>query len=363
MAKIAGALVAIGPERGGVFAPPLTIEGLAEAIKSFQEFQKLPVRDGRVDRGGGTLKRINAILNGIAPIPPPTPPPTPVNTGAILPLQTGLPAQVDKNTWSPVESSLITEMVFKWTGIQGKGKIFYFQLNENVVPRWYGVLVPDGATFDKAHIFFHPTPGQAGYDDRQYQTLGNWVNVWHYLTDDFGSQFCAAARGWVLFMPLMTNGVFGTCGIFPRRWESIVSQIFGMIKSNNMTASADPVSIQKVIVSSFSSGIAYSHVFRANAGLGARLSGVIDFDGGISSFPQLSAAIKAPAGRIVRMQQMPTTQSALSLLAANNTFPLGQPRWGGPYANLFSKNPKDAVLQIHGTIPQTTMFIAAGRLH
>ena len=359
---IGAALLAVVPQRGGLFAVPLSIEGLAQAIESFQRFQRLASHDGRVDRGGKTLERFNDILNpGLRPAPPV---PKPAGTGALRPLSggTSLVASVDKNTWSPVESSLVSEMVFKWTGITGKGRISYFELDENDVPRWFGVLVPDGvSSFDKVHLFFHPTPGQAGYQDAQYQSLGNWTDIFHYLTDPMAAQFCAAGTGRVLVMPLMTQSAASTCGMFPQRWESIVGGMLGMLKSGNSSGTAPPVTVSSMVVSSFSSGITYSHHFRAKAALGARLAGVIDFDGGISSYGQLSGQLSGPAGRVVRMQQMPSTASSLGSLAGRNIFPLGHPRWGGPYEGLFPRNEKQALLQIHGTIPQTMMAIAARR--
>jgi hypothetical protein len=274
----------------------------------------------------------------------------------------GLATAVDQNTWTPIEISLTSELVFRWGGAAGKGKISYFELDENVVPKWFGVLVPEGVnTFDKVHIFFHPTPRQAGYNDAHYQGLGNWTGIFHYLSDRMGSQFCAAGMGRVLFMPLMTESAAATCGVFPQRWESIVGRILGMVKSGNMSGSANPVTISSVVVSSFSSGITYSHNFRNKAGLGSRLVGAIDFDGGISSYRRYSAVNTTPLGRVIRMQQMPATQQMLRPLAEQNTFPLARPRWGGPYENLFPKNEAQALLQIHGTIPQTMMVIAARR--
>ena len=47
-----------------------------------------------------------------------------------------------------------------------------FALNSNVVvPNWFGVAVPNGIQdFTRPNIFFHPTPGQAGYNDADYPT-------------------------------------------------------------------------------------------------------------------------------------------------------------------------------------------------
>lgn len=363
VAAIAAALVAVGPERGGIFGPPLSVEGLGQAIESFQTFQRLPARDGRVDPGGATLARINLVLNGGAVPPPPTPPPS--GTGELRPMRGAgdLASRVEAVTWTPVESSLVREMVFSWTGVSGGGRIHYFELDENVVPRWFGVLVPDGtADFRRVHLFFHPTPSQAGYKDAQYAGLANWGGIFHYLTDSMGSQFCAAGTGRVLIMPLMTQGAASTCGMLPRRWEPLFGAMLARVAAGDPARVVPPLPVLDVLVSSFSSGITYSNAFRSAAGLGSRLSGVIDFDGGISSYRHLSAAIRTPPGRVVRMQQMPCTQATLAPLAAQGVFPLPLQRWGGPYENLFPKNAAQALLQVHGTIPQTMMFIAASRL-
>jgi hypothetical protein len=360
---IGAALVALGVDRGGLFAPPLSIDGLAQAIESFQRFQRLPTRDGKVDRDGATLRQINALLNPGGLLPP-SPKPSAGGAGQIRPLQSNatLANSVKKSAWTPVESSLIKDQVFQWTSVAGSGTIAYFELTENVVPRWFGVLVPTGLTrFDRVHLFFHPTPAQAHIKDSDYATLGGFANVFHYLSDDFGAQFCAAGTNRVMVMPLMTQSAAGDCGVFPQRWESILNQIFALLGSKNGGQPAAPSTIQSVVVSSFSSGIAYSHQFRQRAQLGARLSGVIDFDGIFSTARSNSAALSGPAGHVVRMQQGSSPEARLPILAVQNNFPLGRPRWGGPFANLFSKNPTTAGLEIHGSIPQRMMFIAARR--
>lgn len=357
VAKISAALVMVGPDRGGIFAPPLSTDGLAQAIQSFQRFQHLPVADGKVDRGGSTLRRLNEILNpGLTPPPAPAP----AGTGEIRRLEhLSLPAGTEGTAYTPIEQSFTSELVFSWGSVSAKGRILYFELDERVVPRWFGVLVPEQPVFEKAHIFFHPTPRQAGHDDANYHSLGSFQNIFHYLWELMGKQFCAAGNGRVLIMPLMTQGAAGDCGMFPQRWESIVARIFGMVSSGDMSASASPVSIASVVVSSFSSGITYSHHFRSRAKLGNRLTAVIDFDGSFSTFSQFSAVIGHQ--RAIRMQQMQATQPMLPRLAAQNIFPLAKPRWGGPFANHFSQNEKRAAGEIHGTIPQTMMFFAATR--
>ncbi len=363
VAKIAAALVAVGAERGGIFAPPLSIDGLAQAIRGFQDFHTLPARDGRVDPGGGTLKKINAVLfPGLVPRPP-TPPQGTGRLKVIDAVAHSLVTSVNKPVNTPVEASLVRDLLFDWTVVAGGGRITYFELDEVVVPRWFGVLVPNGTTrFSSVHIFFHPTPAQAGFDDRQYHNLAAFKAIWHHLTDDMAAQFCAAATGRVLVMPLMTNGAAGTAGIFPQRWESLVAKMLGMLSSGNLTDSAAPVGIDNTVVSSFSAGIAYSHAFISRAKLGSKLKGIIDFDGAFSSFSGLSAGLGAGISPAVRMQQMVgVKQSQIAGMAARNLFPLPPTRFN-KLLIVPAKDDRQSMNMIHGLIPRVTMFTAARRV-
>jgi hypothetical protein len=363
VAKIGAASVAVGPDCGGTCGPPLTPEGLGQAIAASQRLQHPPAPGSGVWRGRASLRR-SSKSPGRGAMPPP--PPTPVQTATMRPMRNagGLATAVDHNTDTPSEASLLSEFVFQWGSVAGKGKISYFELDQPVIPRWFGVLVPDGvSSFDKAHIFFHPTPGQGGYDDANYQALGNWSNLFYYLSSRMGAQFCAAGTGRVMVMPLMTWGTANDCGILPQRWEPIVSRIFGMLKSNDMSGSAPPASISDVVVSSFSSGITYSHHFRNKANLGARLAGVIDLDGRFSQFGSLSEKLGNPK-RLVRMQQMPATQRDLARLLSQSIIPLGRLRWDhrtSPYRGVFPGDDLATLSKIHRTVPQTMMFIAARR--
>lgn len=356
-------MVAIGPDRGGIFGIPLSIGGLAEAIRSFQTFQKLPARDGKVNKNGNTLKRINEILNpGAFPIPPIPPSPF-AGTGTIKNMP-DMSTSIDKVVWSPVESSLVSETPFKWSSVKGNGKVFFFELDEDVVPNWFGVVVPNGVTsFEHLHIFFHPTASNLRLDDKEYKTpgKGRFRGILHYLTDDMTVQFCAAQTGQVLVMPLLTTGVKDTCGIFPQRWESIVGQMLGQIASGSMSQSASPQAISSVVVSSFSNGITYSAAFRNRAKLGAKLRSTIDFDGIISTFKDKSLALPQSA---LRFWQSAASGPNLFALSASNLFPLPNPRWaseGGPFKGGFKGNFQQIMLQIHGRIPQTMMHFAAKR--
>lgn len=111
-------------------------------------------------------------------------------------------------------------------------------------PNWFGVAVPDGITdFSNVVIYFHPTPGQAGYIDADYpfktsggfSTHTNWKELLGYV-DRLGGQLAGAVKragatpNQIVIVPLMRNGnVDGgrsvDAGILPRQWYYIVNDI------------------------------------------------------------------------------------------------------------------------------------------
>ena len=139
--------------------------------------------------------------------------------------------------------------------------------------------------------------------------------------------------------------------MLPERWEALIGKALGII------AGTAPVAISTLVVSSFSSGIAYSAAFRKQARVGGRLRGVIDFDGIISTHKRHSQALAAPA---VRMWQTDVAAAQIIPQAATNFFPLPLKRWdtagSGPY-----KFRGNIMMQMHGTIPITMMYVAARR--
>lgn len=349
VAAVGGALVGIGPQNGGVFGPPLSLDALADAIRQFQSAQGMGAPDGKVDPGGNTLRRLNAILF-----------PDEVGISELTGVG-GLVTSVNTTVWAPQEDSLVRDLIFDWEPITGVGTMFYFQLAEQTVPRWFGVLVPDGTTeFDRVHIFFHPTPAQAGYQDAVYHTPGAFTGIFHYLSESFGTLFCAANSGRILVMPLMTQASAADCGTFPARWANYLGVILGRL-ATGAVAGAPFQPISSVVLSSFSSGIVYSHQFRARTNLGSRLAAVVDFDGMFSTYANLSQQVTNPGGLVIKAQQSTATAQNVPVLAAQNVFPVPRPRWAGPWANSFDPNPQAAALQVHAVVAQTMIKIAAER--
>lgn len=355
VAKIGAALIAVGPTRGGVLAIPLSIGALGEAIKNFQNFHQLPVRDGKVDPTGRTLKKINEILNGgLPPLPN-------IRTGTVKHLSDMMQG-MNRSADAPIEASLTSDWIIKWGTVGNGGVVHFFELDEDVVPNWFGVLVPNGVkTFENIHLFFHPTPSNRQIDDRDYKTAGKgrFTEILHYLTDDMAIQFCAAQTGQILIMPLMTQGAADTCGILPQRWESIFIKILGQLASLEMYQVSAPTSISSLVVSSFSNGITYSSAFRGKASLGTKLRGIIDFDGIISQSSSKSLALPPTA---LRFWQSGFVGKNLFALSAANSFPLPLERWQEyPNKAIFKGDFRYIMYMIHGTIPQTMMHFAARR--
>jgi hypothetical protein len=115
-------------------------------------------------------------------------------------------------------------------------------------PNWFGVAVPDGITdFTNVVIYFHPTPGQAGYEDVDYplKTSSGRNTYWKELlgyVDRLGAQLAGAVKGFnatpnqIVVVPLMRNDNLDgrddngnlrhvKAGILPRQWYYVVSDI------------------------------------------------------------------------------------------------------------------------------------------
>jgi hypothetical protein len=235
----------------------------------------------------------------------------------------GLKTTVDAREWAPIYPSLASDRVFGWTSVAGKGRIQYFQLFEHVTPNWFGVVVPVGIHApNDVLLFFHPTPGRAGYRDEDYKSKAGWDSLFHYLSDPMAAQFCAAGTGQILVMPLMSDESSTTCGILPQHWESILSQILGFVTAGDESQVAAQRPVESVVVASFCTGIRYSASFRKTAQLGKRLRGVIDFDSIVSSGHDHPHTLAATDHPVMRMQQMSFDDKLLPAHAQQGLYPL-----------------------------------------
>lgn len=213
-----------------------------------------------------------------------------------------------------------------------------FAIADNVVPNWFGVAVPAGITeFGNAHIFFHPTPGQAQYVDSDYPAKkGKWPELFYYM-ERLGYQLDGAARDQVLIMPFLTEAA-KDAGILPGHWQQISTDILTAVRDTVTGAVGPPVEAASVVVSSYSAGIIYSDSFRRlAAGLSPLLAEVWDLDGNISSYHAISQALRTSAGRrVIQYDQIPSND--------HTSFHVPLPRWAGYVA------PPTNAAQVHGLI-------------
>jgi hypothetical protein len=187
-----------------------------------------------------------------------------------------------------------------------------FAIADNVVPNWFGVALPRGLSdFTRPHIFFHPTPGQAGYVDGDYANkTGKWPELFYYM-ERLGYQLDGARRNQIIIMPFMTEQA-KTGGILPVNWQDIVTQILQLVHVDIAPSQTSPLSISQLVVSSFSAGMIYSDNFRrTGVNVASVLAEVWDFDGLYSSYKAISQALHNTATvQAIKYDQVPSADAS-----------------------------------------------------
>lgn len=258
--------------------------------------------------------------------------------------------QHDPGRATVVPGSVPGSGLLQFTGMDLSITTLLFAVNANVVPNWIGVAVPDGLTdFTRPNLFFHPTPGQAGYSDADYPTkAGPWPKLFYYM-ERLGYQIAGSGRGQMVVMPFLTEAATSDW-ILPANWQDIITDILASVSGVLQPQQTAPAAIAQVVVSSFSSGILYSHAFRATAaGLPALLGEIWDFDGSISSVSQYSKELR-------HGQSVPVVQYDQNAALGASSYHLPVPRWAGFYDS--SAIPK-TVAAVHPLI-RDFMFLHAG---
>jgi len=340
--------------------PVIESDDFIDAIKDFQFTENLNP-DGVIGRNGDTLRRINALLKTSGPLPRSRKRHKRLFGGGVSRIDPpdNAPTAFAKIFPSPVPLSLRTEFHFQWQNLtKPEPRILYYELDENVVPNLFGVVVPSTLrSFDSAHIFFHPNPGGDGYNDAAYQSRAGWGRIFHYMSDSFSAQFAAAGLDQILIMPVFTASTLSTAGIFPERWQEIVQAILADLNPNPFESALGFKPLRNIVLSSFSAGISYSHHFRQRAaGLDAVVA-TIDFDGLFSSFPQLSAKLAHSGSRSLVFHQGGVRERDLFALDSQGNLPVPDARWHGGNVKWQPMGGKT----VHGTIPQAFMHFASRR--
>lgn len=179
-----------------------------------------------------------------------------------------------------------------------------YQLDQNVVPNWFGVAIPDGITdFSRPTLYFHPSPSGAGYKDGPNDSIyfgkskdaasrsadeNKWLELFAYV-DRLGHQLAGsvqlngASPNQVVIVPFMSSSALPTAGILPNNWLPILSDILADIRQT-LTGVAEPLTVSELVIAGFSFGYSGANAFRTSSKqdqslLGPRLKQIWDFDG------------------------------------------------------------------------------------
>jgi hypothetical protein len=250
-------------------------------------------------------------------------------------------------------SSLLTTTVVT----AGVRCYFFETVDQSMVPSNFAAAAsPKLNDFGNVNIFFHPNPALADPPMlvEDYPDRGSWANLFRYAPTS-GAQLSQAAKDQIFIMPYVPSRMFKTTGSFASNWAIIARDIAKLIKLDIKGVADDDLTINNVVVSSFSFGIEASDGFRNNApGLASLLREIWDLDGMFSTSRQISISLRnTQKPKLIQYQQ--------SLPTLANSFFVGPQRWTGidPSLTKFMKtNPFAAQKAVHGNISKTLFYHA-----
>jgi hypothetical protein len=174
------------------------------------------------------------------------------------------------------------------SSVEGKGRLqmsratgFYRRLMLKVEKQgefyWVGVAIPIGLTdFTKAHIFFHPAPGQAGIQDTQYASFsGKWQRVFRYV-DRLGVSASVTNTRMVMIVPFLKNSHFNSndLGMLSHNTADMLTAILTYCAGGKI-----PIAPSILATSSFSIGLTYMGLFLSHSDCRHLVHETFDFDG------------------------------------------------------------------------------------
>jgi hypothetical protein len=212
----------------------------------------------------------------------------------------------------------VTKLLLDPTTVPGAGPLafvsadvhmttYLYQLDQDVIPKFFGVAVPDTVTdYIRPIIYFHPTPPATTYKETEpdpadptktrnpYFFLADrggtdldmaWRNIYAYI-DRLSQQLAGAVRlpgvnpDQIVIVPFVTASRIGNAGIFPKNWHDIVTDILTDLRALR-TGQDGPLTINETVLAGFSAGFACMMAFRSAAGasLSSSLVQIWDFDG------------------------------------------------------------------------------------
>ena len=266
-----------------------------------------------------------------------------------------------KMNWEVVEPSSVPgppSNLLRRTSATAAVRCYYFEtVDVSMVPSNFAAAVsPTINDFSNVNIFFHPNPAAAHPPmlEEDYPDTGSWASLYRYAPYN-GVQLSQAGKDQIFIMPYVPARMFKTTGSFASNWATIARDIAKLIKLDIKGVADDSLTINNVVVSSFSFGIEASDGFRNSApGLAPLLREIWDLDGMFSSSKQISISL--------RNTQKPTViQYQQSLPTLAKSFFVPPQRWTGfdsTFKTLMKTNPLKAHKEVHRLIGQGLFYHA-----
>jgi hypothetical protein len=147
----------------------------------------------------------------------------------------------------------------------------------DVAPNWFGVAIPDPGNFDLSStvnivLYFHPRPGQAGYNDADYLNKNgangtDWRRLYAYV-DRLGGQMTAALRAGsptrpnnrLTILPFLKNEQYT---LPTSEWFNVIHDILKDINTNVVPGIC--TKRKQIIVATLSNGTFYLDKFLTQA--------------------------------------------------------------------------------------------------
>jgi hypothetical protein len=267
-------------------------EALAQAIFDFQthwvrqgEFRRA---DGVVDPNGTTLKKMDALVKAtpVGPVKPEIEPDQVEIDGIIL-RQANPPAlaAIHEVSNPVVEPLSVALPLLAQKPLVTRIHELRIQVVKPDGTFWVGVAVPEGTTdFTRAHLFFHPTPIQAGQvraADRDYpKFVGGWpTRIQRYMPRNGGQM--AGARKIPLLVPYMTMAsakMDPKFNVFADRPQATLNAILTFAQQIILSDKSATVELRALSTSSFSSGVTFHAAFLELTKSMGLVVEVMDFD-------------------------------------------------------------------------------------
>lgn len=234
----------------------------------------------------------------------------------------------------PTDNTVMTDYLLQFGGYHDWGyraSLFYDVAvpSTSNSPAWYAGVLPQAKELavDTVVIFFHPNAENAGYKDRNYNTIFNgtppWANLYKKYAEELGIQVSAVTgkQGYLLVFPLIRSGVVGS---FSQTWQDVVWEIAYMMGGlHDPKSPSQPATLRNVILAGFSRGSQYMKNFADTAvGLASVLRATIDLDG----LPPFPASNRYLTWRYAQTP-VPTNGPFYSRYGSGLSFGLPCPRW------------------------------------